>query len=477
MNDQINNCVPPPNPNTTNVCNGYGERYELPGFCTISTGAGNSIRDAWCEKLGSPGEWEVYGNSKSCTYNICYPYADDNKECTNGNKSCPIQYGDGVICQRVGYNGDPVTCCLNDYDCNGENNLCFSDSAMKNTCDPNYRNVAEGGCPQVIIEYCSGTLPTDDYSNTDWINRWINPDGSEVPNSCLYALQRNIFNTGACTTGPPITGNCNENLPELSSQGVAVGQQLMAQVLQHYKDNGFVIGSLPGSVTYNPLQDFLYSNVCCPYSILCQNGLNNICNSFTSQQASLVPSIGNWCGCYLDQTQYETYSARYNIPTSCTPVCNRASAIPLVSGNGEPIKCEIDICLIDNITVNIANSQINGGIDITQICGNCGPNAQCSCIIDNDTIDINNSFITGNVSINESCGNFICPQPQDLPGVSTYVPIPCNSSSNPFEQYEQNVTIAQETASQRSYFWTILIVIIILLIIIMLFFFLRPTRK
>src|SRR5689334_17290876 len=119
-----NNCNKPP-PSPTNQCNvEIGQDYTLANFCTLEGVGGNSYRETWCEKLGSPGEWGV-GNSNagSCAYNDCQPYIDVGAGCCRG--CCGIA-GAKVGCQRKAYNGNPVQCCLNDYTCNSDNNaLCF----------------------------------------------------------------------------------------------------------------------------------------------------------------------------------------------------------------------------------------------------------------------------------------------------------------------------------------------------------------
>jgi hypothetical protein len=125
---------------------------------------------------------------------------------------------------------------------------------------------------------------------------------------------------------------------------------------------------------------------------LCQDGLDRVCETQTAQRISLNPAIAQWCGCHLPPQEYEDYSVKFNIPPECTPMCNRSGTIPIVGINAEPVNCKQNVCLIDEVTVNLINAQIGGGITFDQICGNCGGNP-CSCIISNTEIDIINFHV------------------------------------------------------------------------------------
>ena len=91
------------------------------------------------------------------------------------------------------------------------------------------------------------------------------------------------------------------------------------------------------------------------------------------------------------------------------PYCNRAGTIPAVGPDGvTPLTCTNNICLIDDVTINLINSSVSGNLAFDQVCGGCGSSSpgvtsSCSCIIQGDSITAVNSQINGNISLNQSC--------------------------------------------------------------------------
>lgn len=482
------NCGDHPEPDTTNQCSiGIEDKYEMPNFCSYAGPAGDGYRSEYCSMMSTAGEWVFdsrWGNG--CSYDDCHPYLDYGFGCCKG--CCGI-IGQGNRCKRVKFTGDPVTCCFNDLNCTAHNpkdnpDLCYSDLGKKQfACsdkNPNYRSLVSTDCQDILLQYCTGTLPTDDPSSTSWLDRWTTNNGG--PGSCSYALARNMFQlggTGHCFDPPvPVPGICNIPPPApIDAEGFFWGQQLVSAAMARYTEQGFAIGTLPGFPGYNPWQDFLYSNVCCPYPGLCQDGLDVVCANKTAQRISLNPAVAQWCGCHLPQNEYQDYSVKYNIPPECTPMCNRAGTIPIVGINADPITCKQNICLIDGVTVNLINSQIGGGIDFDQLCGNCA-GAQCSCIVSNTTIDIANSTIGGNVvPINEGCGSLTCSQTN--PGITgpQTITVPCDGtgSFNPYAQYEAELAAAQAAAKKNAWLWTLIAVGIALVLIFFIILFVHPN--
>ena len=491
-------CDEYPEPDTTNLCNvNLGEQTPepMPNFCTLLGVAGNSYRSEYCSKMSSAGEWgnpETFNNT--CSYNDCNNYQDIGFGCCGGG-CCGI-VGGGLLCTRQSYTGDPVTCCFNDLECSGEDPDsnpagCYSDEGKQNACAngvttasggyvPNYRSIVSSDCQDALMQYCTGTLPGDDENSTEWLDRWTQNGGGE--GSCTYALFRNIYQTGGtghCFTPPvPVPGICNIEPPyPIDSQGYFWGQKLVSAVMEKYEEQGFAIGTLPGFPGYNPFQDFLYETVCCPVAGLCQDGLQVACGSYTAQRISLNPSVAQWCGCHLPGGEYEDYSVKYNIPPQCTPMCNRGGVIPIVGINANPVVCEQDICLIDGVTVNLVSSQIGGGIDFNQICGNC-PNGQCSCIVSDTTVDVNNSTIGGYLApVSEGCGYLTCTQTNPGGTGPATITVPCGTTAgyNPYSEYDANVAAAQSESKKKSFIWTVLIIGIALVAIFLIILFVNPN--
>lgn len=485
------NCSKFPNPDTTNLCfvsvgDNNTKIYDngMPGFCTLAGPSGVTYRKEYCSKMSNAGEW---GNESqlltSCAYNDCNNYQAVVSGCCD---ACCGIVGVGLKCERLSFTGDPVTCCLNNLACQATGGVqnpaaCYSDPETKqNTCSdgqngqPNHRNITSTDCQDVMTQYCTGTLPSDDPNSLIWIDRWTNGPNNQGP--CYRTLIKNIFGN-PCIDPPPLTpGICGLPTEGFNSEGYFWGQKLISSVIDKYSQQGFSLGSLPGFPGYNPWQDFLYTNVCCPYPGLCQSGLQSVCSTKTAQRISLDPAIAQWCGCHLPGGEYEDYSVKFNIPPECTPMCNRAGTIPIVGINSQAIGCRQNICLIDNVTVNLVNSQIGGGINFDQICANCN-GAQCSCIVSDTTIDISNSTIGGNVvPVGQGCGNLSCTQTN--PGITgpNTIPVPCGVTGfNPYAQFDAAVVAAQQEAKKTSWLWTMIAIGIGLLLIFLIIYFIHPS--
>jgi hypothetical protein len=476
------NCGEARNPDITNQCStSINETIDLPHFCTYAGPAGDDRRREWCGKIGeSGGEWEWSGSQSGiCGYNDCHPYQNAPIGCCSG--CCTIS-GAGAICRRKQFLGDPLQCCLNDYACNQDKpGLCFTDASKSHTCDPSQRDIAGAGCSQTIQSYCSGTLPTDDPNSTEWIRRWVDINNNPVPNGCLYALRRYLFAQpgSPCLTGNPGTG-CSPDTSPINAEGFPKAQALIAKVFEQYNKQGFSVGALPGTPGFNPFQDFLYCNVCGRYPGLCQTGLKSICQQYTAQRLTFNPPAANWCGCFLPDGEYAKYVNRYQISKECTPMCNRAGTIPVTDGSGQAIPCKQQVCLIDDLTINLVNTTVGGAVNIGQVCASCqngsSGSAQCNCIIENNTIDAVQARIGGNVVVSQACGSTVCTRTNPNPGngAPETLTVPCTGSSDPFTQYNERVVAAQNTATRHQTLIILIVILVALVIIFIAIMIIRP---
>jgi hypothetical protein len=509
-----NNCpAPAPDPVTTNHCNDYfndaeNNYYNMKDFCSAAGSIGDPYRETWCEKLGSTGEWNQLPINDSndpvtCTYNDCYPYKVDPRPCCGG--CCPI-IGNVNICARRGFNGNPIKCCLQDKVCTnpGHGNpqlhtdapaSCFSDIAKKDTCAPCHRDVTSTSrslpddsfftcqdkglapCRTLVSDYCAGNdLPLG--SSEEWFSRWFNPaTGEETPQSCVNALKRNLFSIGTigCAARDiPLTngaGLCTPvNFP-ISADGEIWSRDLMQRVFTRYSKEGFVLGTNPGSVGYSTFQDFLYE-IGCAVPVVMQDSLKTTCAIYTDQSLSRDPTIANFCGCYLPDIQYEKYVNDYQVNKECTPMCNRETSIPLITGDNQPFRCNQTSCIIDDIAINLISSNVGqSGIGVSQICGNCAATgigtASCNCVISSDVIDAVNANI-GGINISEQCSSSVCsvknPDPNGTPPT---VQIPCSEVSDPnaFNNEVNAIRVALARVKQQRIMVAIFLVLLLLVFI------------
>lgn len=421
----------------------------------------------------------------------------------NSAKFVDLCFSNSQIGQESNYSNCIYASQSTTGDCSRTCNPCQRDiTADSNIVSPSKCDASgkfDSYCPVVLTAYCSGQdLPVGDSS---WINRWVNEDGSPLRYGCLNALARNIYApptdsstsyTNALPNQCALVNNyfnviststsCTPmSMEGTSPQGLLVASTMLAAVSARYAQDGFVLGSLPGMPGYNPFQDFLYADVACPFPLLMKSLLTNTCGQYSSQQMTDNPSIANWCGCYLPDGEYETYLKTYQVSKQCTPLCNRQSAVPLVDLNNQALRCNQDTCIIDDVAIQLANTTVNGSINVTQMCGNCHSGitqsapASCQCLIDSTSTIISGGQVN-NVNVKEQCTTSSCTAVD--PNTGQTITLPCDQIGNEQEyiQQQQAAILAAKRAAQRQRNVNILILIsVAILVVIIAGFIIRPN--
>lgn len=509
-------------PDFSNSCSSaIGDTLQIPGFCTYAGVGGDSYRKQACSNISS--EWSASGSGGICQFPAFNPTHSSSGCCDDG---CAI-VGNGVVCSRNSFQGDPLICCLKDLKCSTAttNDPCFSDPAHKNTCDPIYRSQTNTQCQPYLLDYCSGA-DIKNPNDTSWINRWQNPTTGQ-PAECYHVLQRNLFsfpNSGdpqkRCLTGPPLTGDTsctpvNTNIFPINASGYNYSSALINAVFAKYQQT-FTIGTLPGFAGFNSFQDFLYQNVCCKYPGLCNNGLKAACSTYTAQRLTLNPEASLWCGCNLPDGEYQNYVDRYQINKACTPMCARPGVIQNATGSGQPITCQQNICLIDNIAINLVNTSVNG-VNFAQMCGGCqtpiGPTGTtgvtgstgftgttgnsgntigvtnnvgntttsfCSCIIADSSITAVNSKIQGDVNLSQNCGSATCtiPNPDTSSGAPAMLTVPCTGNvPDPFAVRNQEILAAQKQANKKKLIYTLIFIAVVIVVVVIVILIVKPIWR
>lgn len=472
----------------------------MQGFCTLDGVGGDRYRDTYCPLNGAPGEWIAGPGTEStggCLYNDAKPYEEFGQSgCCDGE--CAIT-GAQVFCRRAAFTGDPTQCCINNYTCNaGVPGLCFSDpgttaapnAQFQNTCAdgvspsggpyvPNNRLISSPDCQDVMTAYCSGAdLP----GSTAWLDRWLPQGGNDSP--CLLTIKQSLYGTDTdpCNTGPVIVPGapCNTAPTQpINAEGYYAMTGLVDAVVTRYVADGFQLGSLPGQTGFNPFQDLLYEQICCPYSGLCQTALKSTCAQYTAQRISFNPAVTQFCGCFLPDGEYAVYDDQFNAPPQCTPMCNQANNVPIVGISGIPLVCDQAICIIDDITLNLVGSQVGGGINTTQVCNGCS-NGNCSCIVSNTTINAINDVVGGNVDpVTQACGQAVTCSQTNTSGVGpAVINVPCASlGEDPFAQFTAEQTAAEGRAQRFSVSLTMAVAIVVLLLAFVLIYFFGYKRR
>ena len=358
-------------------------------------------------------EWKSMKDDyrKSCLYDdsnrVRYIYKSGIGGCCGS--TCAIEGGTKLICQRQAYNGDPIVCCLNDFALNINNrDLCFQTPNRQRTCGPRYRDLAGYSCIAVVYTFCSGQVSFE--GQNDWTDLWsskpinindlmtgdeymANPtnfykspgtatyktDDVKIEKSdiCRKAMVRWMFPDQSITTWDTLKQSSHTYdgdiiLNAADSFGVQKSMELMGDVIGRYLEEG---GSLFGQLDADGITNRNFvselKEICTTAPSLCATELYNICKNYKIEDMVANPNILEWCGCYLDPSEYNKHYGRYNISAECTPICNRDDVIPRITDNYTKATCTESKCIIDNTILNIISSSIEGNISFNQVCHGC----------------------------------------------------------------------------------------------------------
>lgn len=124
----------------------------------------------------------------------------------------------------------------------------------------------------------------------------------------------------------------------------------------------------------------------CGCNLLSSNGPVSAPTSITGTTGNAMNMIGQPQTVSPYSSQVQTAGIR------CDPICMNASI-----QNGPT--CTSSVCVIDNVNVNIVNSNASGGISLDQ---KCSPDS--SCYMSNIDINVINSNVSGGTNIIQGCG-------------------------------------------------------------------------
>ena len=163
---------------------------------------------------------------------------------------------------------------------------------------------------------------------------------------------------------------------------------------------------------------------------VCTDFLSNYCSGFSRDQVNNSPTLINFCGCYTPPDpiylQYTLGSPECNMGISgctsgctagdigctgqpaCDPLCHRALTSQRANDqNGFIITCPQNVCVIDDVTINILGSTVPGGINFNTVCPGCGGASGgdgCLCIVSGSNISATMSQIGVGTNFNQLCG-------------------------------------------------------------------------
>lgn len=221
---------------------------------------------------------------------------------------------------------------------------------------------------------------------------------------------------------------------------------------------------------YNPFQNTLLS-LCNDPRLpgVCDKALSSrVCTGVTRSQATTGRVYADFCGCYVPPDP-NYVSATGN--TACDPLCHRVSTVqrsnPLT---GQLTTCSNNICVIDNVSITVNQSDVANGVNFDQVCGGCNePNHPCECIISGVDVTTTMSTVGLGSQYSQLCGpNSQCLQINDD---NTVTQIDC-AAANP-----NNATISSGSSSHIWYYFIGVIAFICLLFLLAFFAYWQSKKE
>lgn len=213
---------------------------------------------------------------------------------------------------------------------------------------------------------------------------------------------------------------------------------------------------------------------CSVNPVLCQGFLRDHCAYEDYYTLINTPEKAKFCGCWMSEDVYSSY-AQFGIPRECTPSCNMSGVIPYIDSGLNASYCKDTVCMISGVSILLNQSVVaaggnsegnsgSGGLDITQVCGNCVNTTSCECRISDTTITAIASDL-GEIKIANFCsGNSVC---TDSSGNS----VPCTASGNTSTDPETLSSSSKSAFKEIINNFNILIPIIIISAVIVIFVF------
>jgi len=409
----------------------------------------------------------IYDPQINCTsYGFSYPkngeyaWSDKGSPCNScaGGVGCECDCdsatkttGQKCAVQRIAFNGNNGACGLMMASTNGttinaskQEPSDFSILSNTNnngggiyTCDSNINNAWDKLCFNGVNDICTSVV--GDASTKSW-HQWSS--SAKYGGLCSNWVSGSTSYPGAQNAGSTVLGNTIKKLIDVHGSPITFSERskdpyMNKQIQQFFGDLLKQCETYPGA---------------------CSNQLDRACKTVTRDQ--IVNAYGKTdqfsknlvaaCGCHLDASQY-TGEADFGIDVSsynaCDPLCKLSGTIKKVmcqpseaseTGLGinlascKPVQCQQNLCIIDNVSIDVMNSDI-GDINFNMVCGGCSSPGSCTCIF-NDVNVFSQASETGNINFNMGCGGNCAVADPNNPGITKQIPCPGASQQPPSEQ-------------------------------------------
>ncbi|MGB3463983.1 MAG: hypothetical protein WBA74_01880 [Cyclobacteriaceae bacterium] len=437
----------------------------------------------------------------------CFSYEDN--LLVNRPQNCTGRIttrGRQIRCRRYASRGEPLECCLkNINNCTSGN--CFDSN--DNTCADKYRDITTNDCIRTITDYCTlKDVSNNDYT-TEFQSRWNNVCESAIWKIAYSGTIDSVQCSGNFFEAVPVTN------PTQASK-------ILRATFDEFKRRGgsFLDPSLNSSA-FLEVQNILFG-ICQKSPILCYNYFENECVSQLYNDILINPELRKWCGCAVSSDAVDELLNNFGLAKECLTTCNDRDVLQIptdpstypqiqsqtktnisedgfqkqvitieqrnaqfdVLVNFHRRTCQTSTCIIDNLSLNIFDSEINN-LQFDQVCPSCSfddENITCSCTILNNTITTVSSEIP-NFRIRQNCtrgSDCVIERDGEL------VSVPCNNGIPGDELFNQikerdeenkNLQLRSQASLTNSLFLLFIVVLFILVIILMIFFIIPSKTK
>jgi len=293
---------------------------------------------------------------------------------------------------------------------------------------------------------------------------------------CLPVMLKN------CTpTTWDITDNCDKYMAYFSGADTSAQEQVLTSAL-----SGWVSGLNGGKPSSADPFVKTATKYCSQFPGLCDTYLQDACKNVTKDDLLNNPDLSKLCGCFMQDKEYMLPGI---IPVECNGACAinnhpdingvTRGQLNKISGIREPLVCDQSTCVIDDVSISMIDTQVDGKVQFNQLCGNC-PDGDCTCVLNNISIYAANSVLGGDIDFSQSCSS--CSQgagkvqnPIGCNGGLPPSPVPPSiSTSTTVENVVENLSRAY---SSNKSFWIWGIVAVLMVIIGLIAFAYIQKRK
>ena len=397
-----------------------GDSMDYPSGCV--SGNGNLENNCYNAGFGFPNQYNSPEYEFSSSGTQCLTSSGCNG-CQCGNTSGPGRscscngvasvYGTKCGAKRKYYNGDIASCLLrqasssrsnttgNCIDC--PNRFWYTIGDNTYTCNP---NISIPGNAGLVANVCSDL--TKPLTRASWLQG--NPTPTNPLGYCYNFVNAQVIDpNSASTVLQAAVNNMVTTIPDFGISDPNKAQTV--STLLNLCSTGRAAGSCDGAL----------NNMCSNLSR--EDILSAYKNAITNKNDVASANIYRACGCHLPQSAYAAW-ANLGIDetnVACDPICMLPNVVKQ-DVNGQPAVCNQSLCLIDNVAIDIVNSQ-TGPINFNMVCGCNGSGGTCRCIFSDVSIFQENSTV-GQLNFSQNCGSCQIPDPLN-PG--NFIPVNCNT--------------------------------------------------